>query len=272
MAQEKTLFATQLTDHQTTQQEFPLGCKRNMPDDKEPPSGDAGSSAVNVAGYLYRERIFRYVQNISGGALVKDALVQADGLVVAAVSASAGTTTTVTRASGSFVSDLVKVGDIIGVLDDAGAAGAAPEGEIAVVTKVTALVVTFAPALTAAIAASDTVEFHRPWTIKASVAGETLPGLLVGIPMVDIANGEFGWIQTRGSYPNANVVAAGTAVAKLTPLYSGTALLTPVGPALTEGTPNILIAGKSYAGVAWAVQGLSSDTVRRKALVFLHGE
>jgi len=270
MSQHKTAFCTRLIDVDTTMKEVPLGCLRIEPDNKEPNNTvDPALIFSNMLNYLWRERRFRYVHNRSGGTLSKDALVVVDDLVVAVVTASAGAVGSVTRASGSFITDGIKVGDIIAVDDDAGGAGAAPEGEASVVTGVQALTVTFAPNLTAAVAASDVVAFYGPWSIKAAAAGKN--GGIVGIPMADIPNGSYGWIQTYGIYPNATMVAAGTAVVPGDPLYPGTALLTTVGPVLTEGTPNVLVAGSSYAPVAYAVQGLRTDTVRRKAAVFLIG-
>ena len=269
MSQLKSAFKSRLIDHGTTQQEFPLGCLRIEPDDKEPATTDQQSINPLVPGYLYRERRFRYVENRSGGALNRGLAVTLKSIPFATVTANGGTTTTVTRASGSFISDGWAIGDIIRHLDDAGGAGAAPEGEVSVVTAVAALTVTFAPAFTTAVASSDTVQCIRPWSIKASVAGD--PAFLGGLPTQNIANNEFGWIQTGGLFPDATIVAAGTTVPLMAPLYFGTALLTPVAPVLTEGTPNIIVSGTSYLPVAYALSSVTTDTVNRKAVVMLLG-
>lgn len=271
MSQLKTLFATRKNDVNASIREFPLGCLRIEIDDKEPITTDPESIFPNMTGYLWRERRFRYVQNVSGGTLAKDSLVSGGDQGVASVTTNGGSTTTATRETGSFITDGVQVGDVIAVDDDAGGAGAAPEGEISVVTAVEPTKVTFAPALTTAIASGDIVAFSRPWTIKAATAGVGLPHQLVGIPVADIPNGQFGWIQVYGLYPNANVVAAGTAIFRNDALYAGNGVLTPVAPALTVGTPDSLRAGVSYVPVAFAVQGVRADTARRKAMVFLWG-
>jgi hypothetical protein len=122
------------------------------------------------------------------------------------------------------------------------------------------------------VANNDTVQFIRPWTIKATAAGQQGTQRLVGIPMANIATGSYGWIQVWGYYPTADIVAAGTAITTGGALYAGTALLTPLAPTLTEGTPNVLTATQNYRSVAEAVHAVTSDTVRRKALVFLLGE
>ena len=267
----KYMFPTLLNEVSTVQKEFPMGCLRVEPDDKEPPAGDPSQLFASMAGFLWRERRFRYVQNISGGTLNKDSLVMADDLIVATITASGGSTTTIVRGSGSFVSDGIKAGDLAYILDDAGGAGAAPEGEMGVVLRLDALNVTLATALTAAVAASDTVNFIRQWTIKAAAAGGAGAARLAGIPVANIANGSFGWIQVGGLYPTADVVAAGTAIVTGSPLYAGTALLTPVAPVLTEGTPNIVVAGSNYRAIAEAMHAVTSDTVRRKAMVYLLG-
>ena len=269
----KYLFPTQINDVSTVQKEVPLGCLRIEPDDKEPLSGDSASVFATMAGFLYRERRFRYIQNISGGTLNKDSLVMADDLIVGTVTMTTNTVTNLlVRASGSFVTDGIKPGDLAYILDDAGAAGAAPEGEMGIVLTVTALTITLQTALTAAVTASDTVNFIRPWTIKASAAGQQGTNRLLGIPCANIASGSYGWIQVWGMYPTADIVAAGTAITSGGALYTGTGLLTPVAPTLTEGTPNVLTATQNYNPAAEAIHAVTSDTVRRKAMVFLLGQ
>lgn len=268
----KYMFPTLLNEVSTTQKEFPMGCLRLEPDDKEPLTGDPAQVFSTMAGFLWRERRFRYIQNISGGTLNKDSLVMADDLIVATVTATTNTDATkLVRASGNFITDGIKAGDLAYVLDDAGGAGAAPEGEFGVVLRVEALTITLQTALTAAVTASDTVNFLRPWTIKASATGQAGAGRLVGIPMANIATGSYGWIQVSGYYPTADIVAAGTAIVTGSPLYAGTGLLTPVAPVITEGTPNVIIAGTNYRAVAEACHAVTTDTVRRKALVYLCG-
>jgi hypothetical protein len=212
----------------------------------------------------FGERWFRYCQNKSGGSLVADSSVMYDGSALGAVTANGGGTTYATRASGSFLTDKVSVGDMIYVVDDAGAAGAAPEGEVSYVTGVTALRVDFLPALTAAIAASDTVSIIKKWALIAAAAKAGKRG--AGIPMVDLADGYCGWVQSRGIYPSANVVAAGTALLEGDRLMHGAAILTPAATVANNAATTDDI---NEVVVATVLQPLTSDTVRRKAVVLL---
>lgn len=273
MSQLKNIFATRLMDVDSTQKEFPLGCLRIEPDDKEPITGDPQNIFTAIPGFLHRERVFRYVKNGSGGTLSKDTLVQYDFSTLADVTAAANAVvTSIVRSSGSFITDGWKVGDMVMVQDDAGAAGAAPEGEIAIVTNVTALTVTVGVGFTAAVTTSDVVRVIRTWEIRASTVALGMQRRYVGIPMQDIPTLNYGWIQVAGIYPTATIVAAGTTVAEGAPLYAGVSLLTTLGGVLTEGTPNVFTAATSYESVAIAIQSASSDTVRRKIAVLLKGE
>lgn len=214
----------------------------------------------------YGERWFRYVQNATAGTLSADTLTMYDGPALSSpVTVAANSTTTkILRATGSFITDGVKVDDIVHVVDDAGGAGAAPEGETSFVTGVQALQVDCSPALTAAPAASDTVNFIKRWSIIAAAA--KAGKRCAGIPMADIAAGYCGWIQTRGIHPSANVVAAGTAVAEGDRLAAGTAILTPMATVAANANQADDI---NEVAVATALQSLASDTVRRKAVVML---
>lgn len=215
----------------------------------------------------YGERWFRYVQNRTAGALVADALVQYDGTFIASAVTAVATgsgVSSVARASGSFVDEKVNVDDIIHVLDDAGAAGAAPEGEVSFVTKVEALKLTFSPALTVAIAVGDTVNVIKRFAAMAAAA--KAGKRTAGIPVVDLAAGYCGWVQVRGIYLNANIVAAGTAVAEGDRLAAGTAILTPLATVANNASTTDDI---NDVVVATALQAVSSDTVRRKAVVML---
>ena len=248
----KTLFPSKLTDIDTTQKEE-LGALRREIDS------------------VYGERLFRYVHNHSGGTLNVDSLVSWEGLLGVVTNNGTGTTYA-TRASGSFVTDKVKAGSIIVVVDDAGAAGAAPEGEFSIITKVAALRVDFSPALSAALANTDTVNFIRPYRIIAAADGHHI-GKVGGIPMASLTDDTFGWIQVRGIYPSALIVAAGTAQAALTPLTAGAGLLDVadlVGADTTTATFSLANILADLAGVVgYSIQAASSDTVRRKIVVRL---
>lgn len=243
----KSIFRTALTDVHAFPGREELGALRVEHDGK------------------YGERWFRYVQNATASSIAADSMTMYDGNFISPVTAAANSTTTkALRATGSFVTDGIKVDDIIIVIDDAGGAGAAPEGEMSFVTKVAALSVEFSPALSAALAASDTVSFIKRASIIASAAAAGKRA--AGIPMAAIAAGYCGWIQTRGIYPSADVVAAGTAVAEGDRLACGTALLTPMATTAANANSGLDI---NEVAVATALQSLASDTVRRKAVVAL---
>jgi hypothetical protein len=159
------------------------------------------------------------------------------------------------------------VDDIIHVVDDAGAAGAAPEGEYSFVTKVQALQVDFSPALTAALTTNDTVNFIKRWSVIAAAAAGGKR--TAGIPMASLTAAYCGWIQVRGIYPSADVTAAGTAVAEGDRLRAGAAILE-VLPTTAINANSGLDANE--IAVAAALQSLASDTVRRKAVVLLQCE
>jgi hypothetical protein len=245
----KTIFKTALTDVDSPSKEE-LGVLRVEHDSK------------------FGERWFRYVQNRSGGALNADALVMLDGNAIAPITVvdTSGATFAL-RGSGSFITAKMSPGDILVVVDDQGAAGAAPEGEISYITRVQALRVDFLPALSAILTAGDTISFIKRWSIIAAAA--EICGRHVGIPMANIADGSCGWMQTKGIHPSANVVGAGTAIVEGARLGVGAALLTPL-PAIANnaGVANDI----NEVTVARALQALTTDTVKRKIVVDLQGE
>jgi hypothetical protein len=214
--------------------------------------------------YKLGERWFRCVQNRSGGSLAADTLVMYDGTMTTAVANTGTGTTYATRASGSWITDKALPGDIVHVVDDAGAAGAAPEGETSYLTKVAALRIDFLPALTVALANADTVGIIKPFSIIAAAA--KAGKRVAGVPMADIADGYCGWVQCRGIHMKANVFAAGTALAEGDRLAAGAALLALMATVANNASTTDDI---NEVAVATALQNLASDTVRRKAVVML---
>ena len=242
----KTLFRTALTNVDTAPKEE-LGVLRVEHDSK------------------YGERTFRYVQNRSGGALNADSLVMFDGPPSADVTANGGSTGHATRAAGSFITDKYAVGDLVYVVDDGGAAGAAPEGESSFITKVVALRIDFSPVLSAALANTDKVNCIKRFSIIAAAAKAVHRA--AGIPMANIADGSFGWVQNRGIYQSADVVAAGTALAEGDRLAAGAAILIPLATVANNASVTDDINDQAIATV---LQPLATDTVRRKACVMLN--
>lgn len=117
-----------------------------------------------------------------------------------------GSTTTCTEAAGFPATANLLIGGIFHVDDDAGGAGAAPEGESCIITESAAGSITFTPALTAALAANDDVSIHHPYL---GVQGAATSGnAVIGLCLATVAVGEYGFALRRGLYPNAEFVTA----------------------------------------------------------------
>lgn len=177
--------------------------------------------------------------------------------LVAAVSASlaitvdaTGTVNTLEDGS-AFVAD-EEVGNILYILDDQGAAGAAPEGEWAVVVKNTADVLTFQPAMTAATISSDTallVRANGHSTIGAIGATKFTTRGVVMAP--SLADNYWGWFCRKG-FVEAAIVAAGTTVS----ITAG--MIVTTGGLLTNSSTSAL-----SLMVARALSAYTTDTVKR---------
>lgn len=253
----KTIFPDLVTDVQTDAKKWQeLGLRR----------------LVNDPVYGLQE--FRYALNRSGGTLAAGSLASYEGQLNAAVANTGIGTTFATRAAGSWVTDGAKVGSHFWVVDDAGAAGAAPEGEESILTAVAALRLDFLPALSAALANADTVNWMRPHHLIAAAVNHRR-GKVAGVVQGTLVNNAAGWVQTKGLCPQANMVAAGTAVAEGDYFVAGAGILikNPTVAAdylaATWDYDKVLNAIEGHLGVA--IQLLTSDTVRRKTLVDLFG-
>ena len=206
---------------------------------------------------FYGERIFRWCKNMSGGSLAVGSLVAFEQLSEAAVTAAVNTDATkVVRATGTFTPAAI-TGCFLRVLDDAGAAGAAPEGEVGRIAAATTTTVTLASALTAAVTTGDTFTIHRPFHMIASADGMVKTEVL-GVLMATVPNGSYGWVQCKGLNLAANVAAAGTAVTAGTALKAGAGILV----AGADNADN----GEVIGSVPVAV---TTDTVLRTAPVYL---
>lgn len=172
-----------------------------------------------------------------------------------ALTLTAGTTT-----SGSVViaSDGLYNGYFASVFDDAGAAGAAPEGEVARIKKSTTAGVELNPddALSAALAANDVLHVSAPWSFARTAGGESA-ALVAGVSMAAQDADDYGWLQFYGIHPQVVSVAAGTALTEGASVISGARLVTAIGAATLD----------QVMGIAW--HGLASDTVQRTAVIKL---
>jgi hypothetical protein len=233
---EKGLFATALADTATTDVE------------------GLGASRVEFDPILGVRR-FRWVRNASGGSLAVNSLVGWEPQDTTARTASANTDVTLIIHAGSSTADMV--GYYVRVLDDAGGAGAAPEGEVRKIIASTATQLTVSPGFSAAVTTSDTFEIFRPWHIIAA-ADAMVATEVAGVLMATVANGSYGWVQTHGINLNALVVAAGTTLAAGAALKAGAGILVAAADAADNGEV-----------VGHNVLQVTTDTVLRTALVIL---
>lgn len=166
---------------------------------------------------------------------------------------SSGTTTTVTT-SGLTADELV--GGFLFCHDDAGGAGAAPEGEIGIITANTTTVITIdtGDAFSVAPAVNDDFTVILPFSVVDSADTDYSAGV-AGLAMADQDQYDWGWFQCLGIHTSADIVAAGTALPVGESLVAGTALL-------TDGAGDA-----ADLRVAKLLTPIASDQVLRKACV-----
>lgn len=207
-------------------------------------------------------RLFTYRQNVKGSAFAAGDL--ASRSLEVETNITAGSTTS---ATGTWNGADDHVGGLFIVHDDAGAAGAAPEGEFSVVSANTATVVTLDAnlPLSAALAVNDDVTILSPGLIN-SAAND--PGFKVaGVVMGAIADNGFGWVQFQGLHPAAKHAA--------TAMISGDALK--AGTAVVEafGTVTAVVGGTAGTGVGYvigyqvAIHGLDSVSTKSPVVMSL---
>lgn len=146
-----------------------------------------------------------------------------------------------------------EVGNILYILDDAGAAGAAPEGEWAAIIKNDADTLTLQPALTVAPAVGDTAVIKRIASLTllgGAIEREETFGVTVRASGVQ--DNFWGWFCCKGLV-EAAIVAAGTAITV------GEGLIGIAGGLLTTG---LATSGQDIM-LARSVSAHTSDTVKR---------
>jgi len=173
---------------------------------------------------LYQYRIFKLVKNLSGATMAAGDLVSC--VNAASVGTVTGGTTTSVTTSGLTANDMEY--QMLIVADDAGAAGAAPEGEAALAIGNTTTEIYIDPnyAFTAAVAASDSVYVVYINGVEDAAAsdergfGHGTTGCM-GVAMGAPADNEWFWICQRGwvRAKNTDAIVAGQQV------VAGTALI-----------------------------------------------
>lgn len=192
---------------------------------------------------------FRWGCNRSGTAFTVGQIARKSANLLVTADA-AGTTTTMEDGS-AFVAD-EEVGNILYILDNADAAGAAPEGEWGIVVKNTADVLTIQPALTVATASSDTgtlVRVGHLGLLGGAIEREETFGITMA---TTVGDNVWGWFGCKGLLESATV-AAGVVIAQ------GEGLIGVAGGLLTTG---VATSGQDIM-LARAITAHTTDTVRR---------
>jgi hypothetical protein len=157
----------------------------------------------------YGERYLMAIQNRSGSTMAQGSLVSSvgDTTGLTAYTATGGTLTSVIGAATLTANK--HVGAMIIIKDDAGAAGAAPEGEDSIVesNSTTTLKVINALPFSVAPANGDTTEIFGTWNCEAAAAGD-YSGVVKGvvIPESGIPDTYFGIVQLFGICRKVNVL------------------------------------------------------------------
>lgn len=121
---------------------------------------------------------------------------------VAITNISAGTTTSITTTG--LTADIL-VGGILVCIDDAGAAGAAPEGEkgIVIANSATLVEIDTDDAFSVAPAANDDFNVVLPWAVDDSADGDAA-GIVMGVAMAAHDQYDWGWFQFLGIHPEVD--------------------------------------------------------------------
>lgn len=202
---------------------------------------------------VFGERKFKYVQ-FHAAASLGDLCTFLDPVTITNI--TSGTTTSIVTSG--LTADLYN-GGLLRCTDDAGAAGAAPEGEIGVISDNTTTTITIDSnygAFSASPAVNDDFQIILPWAVQDAAAGDVAANV-AGVAMANQTQYYWGWVQFEGLNPHVNVIVAGTAVTAKKSVIAGT---------------NVVKDGSTSAAelrVGFAVHGVSSDTVARYALVNL---
>lgn len=206
---------------------------------------------------IFGRRGFIYLRCDQSGGCSAGALQKRIGLIDVPNIAS-GTTTSIVPGAALSVSDKY-VGGLLYCLDDAGAAGAAPEGEIGLITKQTTTLIevdsndpfSVSPAL------NDDFKIFYPWAVSNAAASDSAYEV-AGVAMATLTQYQWGWFQFFGLHPSVNAVAAGTALTAGEAVVAGTAVV-----------DNGAAAVATHLHIGITKIGLQSDTVLRKAAVEL---
>jgi len=177
----------------------------------------------------YGMRALRYVKNVRGSALaLGDVVIKVADVTVASI--TSGTVSSITKTSG-FTAN-AHIGKVL-IYETASVAGAAPEGESAIIVSNDAntLQLDANYPLSAAPVATSSIRIWGPW--HADIAGaaalaENVLGCVVGAN--GISNGNFGWVQYDGVHPLTKIDPA-AAIAAGALVITGAGIVVTIGVA-----------------------------------------
>lgn len=209
-------------------------------------------TSIEIVDREFGVRKFKYVRfdnAVSAGELQSFVTATSIGSI------TAGSTTTITT-SGLTADKLV--GGIVTITDDAGGAGAAPEGESARIIANTATLVTVDSndAFSAAVAASDTATYMIPWAVVDSADGHAAYKV-AGVAMVDHVQYNYGWVQFKGIHTRVKAKAS-------TAIVLGESVVADAAQ-ITDGAGD-----GAYLHVGVCMAALASDSVARTAVINLN--
>ena len=233
-----------------------LGMREINGDDVNP-YARPGTIAIIVDAF--GPRVLKYCRNVNGSAIPMGELhsYASDTQNERTTSVANITSGTTTSAVTSGLTANRHDGMICYVLDDAGAAGAAPEGEASIVADNTTTAITLEAdyPYSAALAANDDLELVSTYQVEDSADGDeawTVAGVALG--RYGIANLNYGWYQVEGVV-NADATAA--TITQGDPVVAGAVAVAAFG---SDGH-------ELWIGTALA--GMTSDSVAATALVNL---
>lgn len=163
----------------------------------------ARPGTLSVVTDAFGYRILRYVKNLDGANASMGMLLSK----VANTSVANQTATVTTKATTTGLTADDHIGRLAYVLDDAGAAGAAPEGETTVIADNTTTDLIFDPQypLSAALASGDDLTLISNWQGVGSTDGD-LGHNVLGVVMgnAGISDNQYGWVQIEGYCPSVD--------------------------------------------------------------------
>lgn len=185
--------------------------------------------AISIQVDAFGLRVFRYGRTQQSGGMSKGELSARLGDVTGTVTAAVGEVNDTLHLSDTtnFTADN-EIGKVCHITDNNDSAGAAPEGEVAVVVANTASIQTFDPnyPLSTAVAVSDTYRNYSVYHHDDSADGDLAINIL-GIVMADRSAAYYGWLQMYGLNPGALLTTS--AVTAGNPLVADAAALGPHG-------------------------------------------